>query len=157
MRNFILIGLLVVLFPGGCSQPGTFSSSDLVGTWKFTSQFGDSSSTTLWNGKVSFEASGKSIYEATFTLSAGDKKATCKVRDISTWRIEGNYIVENTMEFELYNYNGDIDLINILKNSADSEFGEDEKSKILELSDTKMIVLLDIDEELIEITLYRIQ
>jgi len=157
MRNFILIGLLIVLLFSRCGNQKTFSSSELVGIWKFTHQFGDSSPTVLMSGIISFEASGKSTVEAAYTLNVGDKKATYNYKDISNWRIEGIYLIENTIESEFYNYSGDIDLIDFIKNLDDTESGEDEKSKILEQSKTKMIILMDLDEEILKATFQRIQ
>ncbi len=105
---------------------------------------------------VSYEESGKCLVEGEYAFKVGDKKATWHYRDISTWRIDGLYIIENTIDYKFYNYNGDKELIDFVKNVDHTDNGED-RAKILELSKTKMVVLMNLDENPLKVVFHRIQ
>lgn len=117
----------------------------IIGKWQFEKQIGNTPSIIKMSGNVIFETSGKSTYKVDCFFSLDEKRATYKLLDLNNWRVEDSHLLETTIETNYYDFSGDPDLINIIKEMGSSK-SIDGKVKILEISDSKMILSYELED-----------
>ncbi|ABW68581.1 hypothetical protein [Desulfosudis oleivorans] len=140
-----------------CKQ-AAYTTEDFLGIWDSSPVFGDSEVSVQISLRAHYKKDGAVVYSGQEVFKVGDRKATVDFEDTSRWRIDGVYLIEETIDKNYFNYNGDIELINILKKNIEKERSQKDKTskaKILNYQPRqKFDLLLDLGQEEKQITFH---
>lgn len=153
MRAFFILNILFFYLLVGCTIPTDYSKK-LVGKWKYTIELLDKDTANIFNGVAEFKPDGTLLHHGNGTFKAGIRRAKFEFKMESIWKVENCYLIEEKVgKTVFFNFDGDRQLIELLKKGNNDDVGRVDRYKIIELSADRGVLVYSSDTYKYELVL----